>query len=145
FSSASPSTPDHITSGAYTLTLHIADDASHALGTFVFKGQLGGTISSNSAAVTNTFFSPTTVSEVLGGNTYTVTIGPCTPPVPSTSDHAGAIAAHVDVRAGGGGGGPVSNTPEPPTLMLAGLGLSFVGIGSWCQRRRGKALAVATL
>jgi hypothetical protein len=135
FSSAKPATPDVISNGNYSLTLTLTDDASHAQGTFTFTGQLGGTISSSSAAVTNAFTSALTPPpQNLGGNIYTVTIGPYTAPGPPTSTNLGAISAHVDVH---------SASPEPSTLALSGLGSAFLGMISWKRWRR-QGLAAPT-
>jgi hypothetical protein len=128
FSAANPATPDAISNGNYTLTLTLTDDASHAQGKFTFTGQLAGTLSSASAAVTNTFTSALTPPpQQLGGNLYAVTIGPYTAPGPPTSANLGAIAAHVDVKA---------MSPEPSSLVLGALGAAFVGMLSWSQWRR---------
>jgi hypothetical protein len=134
FSSANPATPDFISSGGYSLKLTLTDDASHAQGIFTFTGQLGGTISSASAQVTNTFTNATTQAQTLGGNLYTVTIGPYTAPGPPMSTNLGAIAAHVDVRAGSTPS--TQSNPEPSTLLLGGLGTAFLGFISLSQWRR---------
>ena len=134
FSSASADAPDQlVTGGAYTLSLTLTDDASGTAGTLTFTGKLSGTFSSNNSLITNVFNSPTVQSLTLGGNTYTVTIGPYSPPGPPTASNAGSIAAHVDVVAGDTIG--VQDVPEPSTMLLAGLGgLSFLG-AAWRKRR----------
>jgi hypothetical protein len=139
FSSASPNLPDSlVTGGAYTLTLTLTDSASGQSGTATFTGKLSGTFSANNSNLTNVFNSPTVDALVLGGNTYTVTIGPYSPPGPPTASNAGSIAAFVAVTpgAGGGGGVGVQDVPEPSTMLLAGLGLSFLGGAAWRKRRQ---------
>jgi hypothetical protein len=140
FSSANPKTPDSLSGGNYTLQLAITDGTSNTTGTFTFTGQLSGTYSQQNSNITNTFTSPTVVSQVIGNNTYQVTIGPFSPPGPPTSTTlTGSIAAFVQVTAGnngGGGGTTVQDVPEPTTMLLAGLGLSFLGGAAWRKRRQ---------
>jgi hypothetical protein len=136
-SGADPTTPNHL-SGGYWLALTITDDVTHATGTVVFTGTLDGLVSSSSASVTNTFTGLTTVpTPPISGITYQVTIGPYTPPGPPSSSNFGGIAAHVDVR-----GEHITSTPEPSTMMMAGLGLSLLGLLSW--KRRCKPLLAGT-
>ena len=63
--------------------------------------------------------------------------------------NAGSLAAFVEVTAGdptgpgGGGGVTVADVPEPSTMLLAGLGLSFLGGAAWRKRRQTLAKAAA--
>jgi hypothetical protein len=142
FSSATADNPDKLNvGGSYTLSLTLTDSASGQAGTLTFTGKLSGTFSAANSNITNVFNSPTTQMIVLGGNNYSVTIGPYSPPGPPSASNAGSIAAHVDVVAGtggggtGGGGGGIQDVPEPSTMLLAGLGLSLVGGVAWRKRR----------
>jgi hypothetical protein len=137
FSTAPSDTPDQFSSGGgYTLSLKLTDTASGLFGTLVWNGKLSGTFSANSSNLKNTFLSPVTQMLTLGANTYTVTIGPYSPPGPPTASNLGSIGAHVEVS----GTGTQGNSPEPTTLVLAGLGLSVLGGTAW-RRRLGLRLA----
>jgi hypothetical protein len=135
-STADPNHPDTFTHKAYSLTLTIADNASKATGNLVFTGEFNGTASAGSAHIENTFTGSTTMTLALGNNTYIVTIGPYTPPGPPGSTKFGAISATVVVKSGSS-----STTPEPSSMVLAGLGLSLVGVVGWRKRRRRQVLA----
>jgi hypothetical protein len=131
FSSAPRTNPDHITHGAYTFTLVLTDNASHASATMHFSGVFSGSFSASSANVVNSFTGPISETATLGGNTYVVTIGNYAPPGPPTASNAGSIAAHMAVneivRTG--------NAPEPSTLMLSWMGLFGIGAASWRRLR----------
>jgi hypothetical protein len=133
FSSATAANPDVLPAGSnYTLSLTLTDKASGATGTLNFGGTLSGTFSASNANVGNTFTGPLSQTLTLGNNTYTVTIGPYSPPGPPSASNAGSIAAHVDVN-----GGTIGNTqtPEPTTMVLGCLGLSFLGAAGWRKRK----------
>jgi hypothetical protein len=134
---APASAPDTLNNtGAYTLTLTLTDTASGATGSLTFKGKLGGTFSADSANITNTFLSPTTQTLFLGNNSYTVAIGPYSPPGPPDSINFGSIAAHVEVSSIVTAGA----APEPSTLLMGLFGLSGAGLFSWRKRRAAAAV-----
>src|SRR5262249_52064437 len=129
---AAPGSPDTLSgTGAYTLTLSLTDSTSGATGTLTFTGKLSGSFSKDSANITNQFNSPLQQQLFLGANTYTVTIGPYSPPGPPDSTNLGSIAAHVDVSPTVG----VAAVPEPSTLLLGLCGLTGAGAFSWRKRR----------
>jgi hypothetical protein len=119
-SSADDDHPDRFTGKSYQLKLTLTDLASHAAGSLTFAGVLDGTISKLTSDISNTFTGPTTQTLTLGHNIYTVTIDAYTPPAPPNADNLGAIGAHavVSVRP--------AQSPEPSTLVLAGLALAVV-------------------
>ncbi len=144
FSSAPINTPATFTAVPYNLTITLTDAASLATDTLSFGGTVNGTLSSSHSNITNTFSGPTTQTSVLGGNTYTVTIGPFSPPGPPSSTTVGSISAFVSVLGpqgggGGGGGGSVGGAPEPSTAVLSCLGISFLGLSSWRRRKTSQA------
>ena len=141
FSSASASTPDTFTNQPFSLTLALTDDNSHQTTSLTFNGMFNGSFSSGSANITASWTGSTTQTVTLGSDSYTVSMTGYSPPGPP-----GGIGAHLDVSAstggGGGGGGdpgPPATAPEPSTLALSGLGLSFLGLASWRKRRQNRA------
>jgi hypothetical protein len=135
---ADPSAPDTLNgTGAYTLTLSLTDAASGQTGTASFSGKLSGSFSKDSANITNAFIGATTDVLTLGGNVYTVTVGPYSPPGPPDSTNLGSIAAHVAVAPDSGG---ITNfSPEPSSLLLGLFGLTGAGVLS--RRKRGVTVA----
>jgi hypothetical protein len=136
FSSAPAGTPDRFTDRAYSLTLDLTDTASQAAGSLTFTGLLNGTLSESNANITNTFDGPLTQTLLLGGNEYSVTIGPFTPPGPPTAENLGSISARVSVQGTQPLPAPVQEVPEPSGLVLVSLGLVLVGLGCWWQSKR---------
>jgi PEP-CTERM motif len=136
FSTAQPGSPEQLVNGAYSLTLTLIDGASQQSGSLTFGGTMSGTFSQNNTNLTNVFNQATqTQSIVLGGNTYAVTINSFSPPGPPLSGNLyGGISAFVQVTGGGGGVG-IQDVPEPSTMVLAGVGLSFLGGAAWRKRR----------
>ncbi|HEY7424648.1 MAG TPA: hypothetical protein VH682_10500 [Gemmataceae bacterium] len=116
-------------SANYSLSLALHDDASGASGSLTFRGNFsgsGGTVSE--ASLTNTFLGPTTQTLMLGGNLYTVTIGPYVNP---SLSQEGSLSASISTQ-------PATNsTPEPSSLVLACLGLPSLGLARWFRRRNG--------
>ena len=74
---------------------------------------------------------------ILGNNVYDVSNVSYTPPGPPATDNSGSIAATVNVRPLN-----IQKAPEPSTMVLSVVGLSFLGLSSW-RKRRQKALATA--
>jgi hypothetical protein len=126
---------DTFTNAGYALTLTLTDNASHQSGSLVFTGLFNGTLSVASANITNTFTGSTTQAITLGGNDYTVTIGPYSPPGPPGSTNRGSISAYASVVASEHN--PPGNTPEPSTLALGCLGIPLLGLVAARRRCRG--------
>jgi hypothetical protein len=134
-SSASDAHPDTFTNKDYTLSMKLTDVASGVFTTLNFTGQFNGTVSAHSANITNQFIGPTTYSNImLGQNRYNVTITGYTPPGP-VGGLSGSIGAHALVTVGDGQGGGPHGTPEPASLILAGLGIGGLGLASWRRKR----------
>jgi hypothetical protein len=137
FSTATTANPDKFsTNGAYSVTLVLTDSASGEHATLTFTGKLGGTFSANNSNITNTWTGQNPSPVILGGNSYTVTMGSYTPPGPPTASNAGSMSAHVSVAPvpPSGGGGPPATIPEPSALVLSFVGLSLAGAAGWRKR-----------
>lgn len=143
FSAAPVGSPAQLGSGgAYSLTLVISalDNGTPYSASLTFTGKLGGSFSQGAANVTNTFTSATTDFVDLGNYTFTVTIGNYTPPGPPSATNQGSISAHVTVSSATGGG---IDSPEPSTMLLSGLGLTFLGGAAWRKRRQQRMATAA--
>jgi len=143
FSLSSALTPDTLSgNGAYTMFLALTStqDGKTFDHTFEFHGKLAGSFSEKNATVANVF-DPATKKQTftLGGFDFTVEMLYYTPPGPPEQGNVGSIGAHVTVA----NPGPSSLTPEPSSLLMAGLGLSFFGGAAWRKKRRQRAAAVA--
>jgi hypothetical protein len=137
-SGASPSSPSTVANASYSLTLTITDTASGKTGSLTFAGILNGSLSSAGSNISNTFGSTIAQSVNIGGNLYSVVLGSFVPPGPPGSPAFGAIGASVTVT-GGNGGVVGGQSPEPSSLLLAGLGLAGAAGARWRARRRAKA------
>jgi hypothetical protein len=127
--SAPSTTPDTFHGQSYNLTLELTDDASGQSGTLTFTGKLFGTLSAQSASITTSFDS-STKTLILGADRYLVTIGPFTsssnPTIPGTLQASIEVTPFL----------PAEQAPEPPTILLAGIGLCAVRFRrrrSWYQ------------
>jgi len=142
FSSAMAKKPDTLTyngnptdSGAYGLTLTISTpDGSK---TVTFTGGLytepGKGFSAESANIKNVFDLATKEQTFdLGKYTFTVSMQAYTPPGPPTQANSGSISAYVSVTNLSPG---AIDTPEPGTMVLSCLGLTFLGGAAWRKRR----------
>jgi len=137
FSTSSGGT-DSFTDQNYALRLTLTDEASNETTDLLFAGDISGTITPDSAALTNDFHSPTSRTVTLGDYEYEVTIGPFTPE--GQDGEAGTIYASVRVTPTGDDTPPPSpnEAPEPTSLALAGLGASCAAWAAWRRRRTGK-------
>jgi hypothetical protein len=121
--------------GNYDLHLGLRDLASGASGSPIFHGSLVANFGFNGGEITNTFLGSTTQTLALGKNLYTVTVGPFIPPGSPTDLNTGmggtpgSISASIAVQ-------PQTNsTPEPSSLLLACLGLPWLGLTVWRRRK----------
>ncbi len=123
---AGPGTYDSFSSVPFNLSVTVTDLASSAQGTFNFNGtytadHISATTSHvDPASQGIAWTTPLSVSQTVGGNTYTMSLVSWT--APGAPGNPGAILAEVTAISGtstGSGG----NAPEPASLVLAGLAL----------------------
>jgi len=141
--------PDTLTSnGAYKLTLTISNvnGDSSLSGSLTFDGKLSGSFSAVNANIRNKFgymgqngwVDNSLQVLTLGSTTFTVSLFNedglpfYTPPGPPGASLKGGISAHVTLTTGDVG---PSQVPEPSTMLLSALGLSFLGGAAWRKRK----------
>jgi hypothetical protein len=132
---------DTLTNSPYSIQMKLFTSAggNTTAQTITFHGTLSGYFSQDGALITNTWSDPTQ-SVTMGGYTFTVALDSYSGPGDPTDPQSGSINALVTVS--GGNITPVnSNTPEPSTMLLSGLGLTFLGGAAWRKRRRARAAA----
>jgi hypothetical protein len=135
--------PGKFTHAAWGLRLTIFDNLLHRAGTLLFTGFFDGTLSRHTADLTSHFTSSADQFLTLGGpfifDIFEVKLKPFVPPGPPNKNQPGWFYAEVDVNriAAAAASAPpmcAMPTPEPSTLVLAGLALA--GGGVWLRRRR---------
>jgi hypothetical protein len=119
------STPTQIGPTDVKETVFIRDDASGQSGSLTFNTTLTGMVSKDGAWLGVVPNGPTTQQLHLGHYFYTVTIDPFQAPA-DPSSFGGHVAFDIKVH----------HNPEPSSLILAGLGLSFAGFVHRRQRRK---------
>ena len=144
FSDAPRATPDTFTNSAPVLfNLRLTDVASGKFTDLPFNIKFNGGVSSDATGGSSTVridaasLGTTYNDVVLGNSIYSVNGVTITPPGVPGSDNSGAISVSVTVR-------PVDiqKAPEPSTMLLSCVGLSFLGLASW-RKRRQRALGMA--
>ncbi len=136
--------PDEFKTGAdITLKLKITDGLSGQAAQFLFTGTFAtqdpSEPSTASEENSNVKFTGTGVqkyvqvlgSQATGFREYTIKFVSYTPPPPQGAANKGAIAYNVKIRSL-----DIQKAPEPSTMLLAGLGASFMGLGAWRKRRQ---------
>jgi hypothetical protein len=133
-SNAPRANPDLFTnSPPVTFSLHLVDVASGAFTDLVFHIKFLGDVSSSSSHLR---VDPASLAQsfnniTLGNSVYNVGNVQYTPPGPPGSDNSGSISATVTVRPLN-----IQKAPEPSTMVLSVVGLSFLGLSSWRKRRQ---------
>jgi len=139
-SDAEPGFPDEFTQhGNVSFVLKLTDINSGLPPVlFTFTGTFNTTDlldpSTASSESSDLQFTPTgvqNVTQVIGQNEYTIKYKSYTPPGPPGSTTKGSIAYRVTVR-----NLDIQKAPEPSTMLLAGLGASFMSFSAWRKRRK---------
>jgi hypothetical protein len=112
----------------FTVSLAVTDNQTGESHTFVFQGLLNGTLTPGLVHLTADFVGGDDQTFTISGRPYTVTLGLVAPDATAAS-FAGDITATVDPP-------NASATPEPASLVLAGLALPAVGFGAWGRLSR---------
>jgi len=139
-SDAPRAAPDLFTASPPVLfNLHLTDVASGAFTDLKFSIKFAGDVSALSShlRVDPASLATAYTNIILGNNVYDVSNVSYTPPGPPATDNSGSIAATVNVRPLN-----IQKAPDPSTMVLSVVGLSFLGLSSW-RKRRQKALATA--
>jgi hypothetical protein len=155
--------PEHLPLGVirehYNLNLRLTDLASGERELMHFSGYLQITHTRNRIQFSNIFTTPGRLTDLtLGNNIYTVNLGPFDPPGLGGS-HVGSLDVTVTFQpiptgppatttttgppiSGSAppmsGNDPPSNlqaTPEPPSVVLGGIGFGIIGLAGWRMRR----------
>jgi hypothetical protein len=147
FSAAPTTSPDVIPTPAggnnYSLAVTLTDNGGTGHGTVSFTGLLLGQLTHDSSNLVNTITSSTddsgthlgatSGSVTFDGTKYTVTYNGFAAPGPEAQHNVGSISFHISF------GTPISSgAPEPSSMVLGCLGLSFLG-GVVLRARRRKA------
>jgi hypothetical protein len=152
---ASASQPD-VYHDKVNMTLHITDQATHQSGNLTFTGSLNGWVTGNNAQLRLNISTPTEHIDI-GGHEYWVRLPEVTQLLHPGSSTVPTLYAQVQVwnvapphltnpgvtpastfhPASAPTGPSTASTPEPPSLLLAGLSISLLGFrGTWRLRRK---------
>ena len=141
FSNAPPITlgsPSFASTNPVNFTLTLTDKTSGITHNFLYTVKFGGYANSGAANVTASFLGTTTYTNVqIGSSVYTVNAPVYLKPGPPDSTNPAGISVTVSVTPGSGDKPPViPGAPEPSTMMLSCVGLSFLGLVAWRKRRQ---------
>lgn len=134
---ATAAAPDLISgpNGNYslTLTLSLNDGGTPISKSLTFNGTLNGTLSAEAAQIFNAFTGDKKQSVDLGAYKFEVEMIGYVGPGPKDQENAGSISAHVTISRL-----TPAQVPEPSTMLLSALGLTFLGGAAWRKRRAAK-------
>ena len=120
---------------SYALDLHLTDTATNASGDLHFLATITGSASFDSYHLQNTFTDPAQ-QITFGGSTYSVTLTPTLFGIvgPHTASDVFDTHASVTVQPATAPP-PTSDTPEPGTLILAGIAVVAFGGGKLRRKK----------
>jgi PEP-CTERM motif len=155
FSAAATGSPDVIQTPAggsnYTLAVTLTDNQGAGTATVTFTGLLLGQLTHDSSTLTNAITGSTDDTGTHAGQTfgvvtfdgtkYTVSYNGFAAPGPEAQHNVGSISFHIAFD--GAVGGP-PDAPEPSSMVLGCLGLSFLGgVALRARRRKAELLKAA--
>jgi len=137
FSDAPLATPDQFSNNVVTFRLTLSDVDALENGlpnpttNVDFQVNFIGTASELSSDIDAIPVGQTEYVFQLGNNMYTVKLGKYSPPGPPDADLTGSLSARIETQ-------PIDiqKAPEPSTMVLSCVGLSFLGLTSWRKRRQ---------
>jgi hypothetical protein len=153
--SAAPSTapdviPMPVGGSNYTLAVALTDSNGTGTGTVTFTGLLLGQLTHDSSNLINSITGATDdtgthAGQTFGmttfdGTTYTVSYNGFAAPGPEAQHNVGSLSFHIDFAPATSGG---NQSPEPSSMVLGCLGLSFLGGVVFRARRRKAGLLKA--
>jgi hypothetical protein len=155
FSAAPTTSPDIIPTPAgghnYSLTVKLTDSNGTGSGTISFTGLMLGQLTHDSSNLTNSIVSATDDTGThagqnfgvvtVDGTQYTVSYNGFAAPGPEAQHNVGSISCHITPSLAIGGG----TAPEPSSMVLGCLGLTFLGGVVFRARRRKAELLKAAI
>jgi hypothetical protein len=129
--------PDTFSKESFNLTVAIKDGGSTSAPVSFEVSNFVIGVNVNGFNTTNTTTMPTITplgssNVVVNGNTYLISSMGFTTPGPISGPASGSFEFHID-QISGSGDGP-HDSPEPSTMLLAGLGSVFAGLLGWKRR-----------
>lgn len=138
-SDAPASDPNSLSAaGAFSLQLDIRlKNNPSQMATYNFNGKLKGDFSSESSNIEMDLVSPMVDTKTIGGIDFVVKYISFVAPDPQASGDGGAVQlGSIGFRVELTNGGQVEEVPEPSTIVLSCLGLSFLGVAGLRKRRQ---------
>lgn len=143
---ATSANPDLFNAVPYGIRIVLTDlgDPYHDSHTFIFTGTISGSLSTTSANLSNTFTSPSTQFAVFDRPNnyyaeYLLSLTSFTAPTPGGAP--GNITLQVTYNSASPPYPAPGNSPEPASLVLAGLGVTAFGLARW-RRSAARAAGV---
>jgi len=122
------------------LVVYDQDNGQNNLGSpVIYRATINSTATGAGVTTNSVTLTPMTPTAfMLGNHEFTVTLPATgmwfTSPPNLGAQNPGTIGLHINVEDKGDGG--MNPTPEPSTMLLGCVGMSFAGIAAWRKRNR---------